>query len=94
MEEARGGDFSAADHEAGFSGNVVTEWKEVLDGSLIGQCVGRKEAFSPDFLLGTAIAEALEIKKGEVLEWYVEDGNTLVLRRRKLRKPRSLKSIA
>jgi bifunctional DNA-binding transcriptional regulator/antitoxin component of YhaV-PrlF toxin-antitoxin module len=44
--------------------------------------------------LPTAIAEALEIKKGEVLEWYVEDGNTLVLRRRKLRKPRSLKSIA
>jgi len=59
MEEARGGDFSAADHEAGFSGNVVTEWKEVLDGSLIGQCVGRKEAFSPDFLLGTRLLASL-----------------------------------
>jgi bifunctional DNA-binding transcriptional regulator/antitoxin component of YhaV-PrlF toxin-antitoxin module len=44
--------------------------------------------------LPTAIAEALEIKKGEVFEWHVEDSNTLVLRRRKLRKPRTLKSIA
>jgi bifunctional DNA-binding transcriptional regulator/antitoxin component of YhaV-PrlF toxin-antitoxin module len=43
--------------------------------------------------LPAAIAEALEIEKGEVFEWYVEDRNTLVLRRRKPRKPRPLKNI-
>jgi bifunctional DNA-binding transcriptional regulator/antitoxin component of YhaV-PrlF toxin-antitoxin module len=34
-----------------------------------------------------ALAEALEIRKGERFEWQVEDLNTLVLRRLKRRKP-------
>jgi bifunctional DNA-binding transcriptional regulator/antitoxin component of YhaV-PrlF toxin-antitoxin module len=41
--------------------------------------------------LPAAIAEALEIEKGEVLEWYIEDRNTLVLQRREPRKPMPLK---
>ena len=40
-----------------------------------------------------AIAEALEIEKGEVLEWYIEDRNTLVLQRREPRKPMPLKKV-
>ncbi len=43
--------------------------------------------------LPVAIAEGLEIEKGEVFEWYVEDRNTLILKRHKPRKPRPLKSI-
>ena len=43
--------------------------------------------------LPTAVAEALEIEKGEVFEWCVEDRNTLVLQRSKPRKPRPLKNI-
>ena len=43
--------------------------------------------------LPAAVAEALEIEKGEVFEWYVEDRNTLVLQRSKPRKPRQLRNI-
>ena len=43
--------------------------------------------------LPAAVAQALEIEKGEVFEWYVEDRNTLVLQRSKPRKPRLLKNI-
>ena len=43
--------------------------------------------------LPAAIAEALEIEKGELFEWQVEDRNTLVLLRSKRRKPRPLKNI-
>jgi len=43
--------------------------------------------------LPASIAEALEIEKGEVFEWYIEDRNTLVLQRRKPRRPRPLKNI-
>lgn len=43
--------------------------------------------------LPAAIAEALEIEKGEVLEWFIEDRNTLVLRRQKLLNPRNFKNI-
>lgn len=39
----------------------------------------------------TAIAEALEVTKGEVFEWSIEDKNTLVLRRRKSGRLRKLK---
>jgi bifunctional DNA-binding transcriptional regulator/antitoxin component of YhaV-PrlF toxin-antitoxin module len=34
-----------------------------------------------------ALAEALQIRKGEEFEWTVDDLNTLVLRRLKPRKP-------
>ena len=43
--------------------------------------------------LPAAIAEALDIQKGEVLEWYIEDRNTLVMQRSKPRKPMPLKNI-
>jgi bifunctional DNA-binding transcriptional regulator/antitoxin component of YhaV-PrlF toxin-antitoxin module len=43
--------------------------------------------------LPAAIAEALEIEKGEVLEWSIEDRNTLVLQRRGPRKPMPLKNV-
>lgn len=39
----------------------------------------------------TAVAEALDITKGEIFEWSVEDKNTLVLQRRKPRRLRKLK---
>lgn len=41
----------------------------------------------------TTVAEALEIEKGEVFEWYVEDRNTLVLQRSKLKKPKQFKNF-
>lgn len=34
---------------------------------------------------------ALELDKGEELEWFVEDKNTLILRRKKPTKPLKLK---
>lgn len=43
--------------------------------------------------LPAAIAESLEIEKGEVFAWYVEDRNTLILQRDKPKKPRKIKSI-
>jgi len=43
--------------------------------------------------LPAAIAEALEIEKGEVFEWHIEDRNTLVLLRSRRRKPRLLKNV-
>jgi len=44
--------------------------------------------------LPNAIAEAIEIEKGEAFEWIVEDRNTLVLQRSKPRKARSFKHTA
>ncbi len=44
--------------------------------------------------LPAAVAEALQIEKGEIFEWYVEDRNTLVLQRSKPRKSRPLKNIS
>jgi bifunctional DNA-binding transcriptional regulator/antitoxin component of YhaV-PrlF toxin-antitoxin module len=44
--------------------------------------------------LPAAIAESLEIEKGEVLNWYIEDRNTLILQREKPVKPRRLKNIS
>ena len=35
-----------------------------------------------------ALAEALDVSKGEEFEWVVEDINTVVLQRIKTRKPR------
>lgn len=43
--------------------------------------------------LPAAIAEALEVEKGELFEWFVEDRNTLVLRRKNSLKPREFKHI-
>ncbi len=43
--------------------------------------------------LPTAIAEALEIKKGELFEWFIEDRNTLVLRRRNPLSPHEFRNI-
>ena len=41
--------------------------------------------------LPAAIADAVQLDKGEELEWFVEDKNTLILRRRKPAKPLKLK---
>jgi bifunctional DNA-binding transcriptional regulator/antitoxin component of YhaV-PrlF toxin-antitoxin module len=38
-----------------------------------------------------ALAEAIDIQKGESFEWILEDQNTLVLRRLKPRKPQFAK---
>jgi len=43
--------------------------------------------------LPTPVADALEIEKGEVMEWFIEDKNTLVLKRSKTKPPKKLKSI-
>jgi len=41
--------------------------------------------------LPVAVAEALDIRKGERLEWVIEDKNTLILKRARPRKPRKRK---
>ena len=40
--------------------------------------------------LPASLADALELSKGEELEWFIEDKNTLLLRRRKPAKPLKL----
>jgi hypothetical protein len=39
-----------------------------------------------------ALAEAIEVAKGEAFEWMVEDKNTLVFKRIRTKPPRKLKS--
>jgi antitoxin component of MazEF toxin-antitoxin module len=41
--------------------------------------------------LPAALADAIELDKGEELEWFIEDKNTLILRRKKPTKPLKLK---
>jgi antitoxin component of MazEF toxin-antitoxin module len=41
--------------------------------------------------LPAAIADAVQLDKGEELEWFIEDKNTLILRRRKPAKPLTIK---
>jgi bifunctional DNA-binding transcriptional regulator/antitoxin component of YhaV-PrlF toxin-antitoxin module len=36
-----------------------------------------------------ALAEALDMRKGEEFLWIIEDKNTLILKRKKTRKPRT-----
>jgi bifunctional DNA-binding transcriptional regulator/antitoxin component of YhaV-PrlF toxin-antitoxin module len=43
--------------------------------------------------LPVALAEALDMRKGEEFIWIVEDKNTLILKRKKFRKPKTLKII-
>ena len=42
---------------------------------------GRTKSFYINF--PAALAEAVQIEKGEELEWFVEDRNTFLLRRKK-----------
>ena len=39
-----------------------------------------------------ALADAVQLEKGEELEWFVEDKNTLILRRKKPAKPLKIKN--
>jgi bifunctional DNA-binding transcriptional regulator/antitoxin component of YhaV-PrlF toxin-antitoxin module len=41
----------------------------------------------------TPVADALEIDKGEVLEWFIENKNTLVLKRTSPKQPIKFKNI-
>ena len=41
--------------------------------------------------LPAALADAVQLDKGEELEWFVEDKNTLILRRRNPANPLKLK---
>jgi hypothetical protein len=41
--------------------------------------------------LPAVLAEALDIQKGEQLQWSIEDKNTLILSRLKPQKPRHLR---
>lgn len=43
--------------------------------------------------LPTALAQSLEIKKGEEFEWIVENKNLLLLQRINPAKPRKLKKV-
>ena len=36
------------------------------------------------------MVEAMELKKGEEFEWFIEDKNTMILKRRNLRKMKNL----
>lgn len=40
-----------------------------------------------------ALAEAMSMTKGEEFVWIVEDKNTLILKRKKTRTPRTLKAV-
>jgi antitoxin component of MazEF toxin-antitoxin module len=40
-----------------------------------------------------ALAEAMSMTKGEEFVWIVEDKNTLILKRKKARTPRTLKAV-
>ncbi|MGA2864877.1 MAG: hypothetical protein ABSF95_10370 [Verrucomicrobiota bacterium] len=42
--------------------------------------------------LPVVLAETLEVGKGEEWEWFVEDKNTMVLRRKTKKTPRKLRS--
>jgi antitoxin component of MazEF toxin-antitoxin module len=42
--------------------------------------------------LPAALADAIELDKGEELEWFIEDKNTLILRRKRIRKARAFKN--
>lgn len=44
--------------------------------------------------LPAALADAIELDKGEELEWFIEDKNTLILRRKRLRKARTFKNAS
>ena len=48
---------------------------------------------SPSFYLNfpMALAQALDVKKGEVFEWSIEDRNTLIVKRVKPSKPKRKK---
>ena len=37
------------------------------------------------------MVEAMELKKGEEFEWFIEDKNTMILKRRNLRKMNNLR---
>ena len=41
----------------------------------------------------TAVVETMEIEKGEIMEWILEDRDTLILRRTKPRKSLNLKNL-
>ena len=40
-----------------------------------------------------ALAEAMSMTKGEEFVWIVEDKNTLILKRKEARTPRTLKAV-
>lgn len=40
-----------------------------------------------------ALADAIGIQKGEDFEWWVEDKNTLVFKRTRVKPPRKFKSV-
>jgi hypothetical protein len=42
--------------------------------------------------LPVVLAEAMEIKKGEGMEWLIEDKNLLLLRRKEKQPPRKLRA--
>jgi antitoxin component of MazEF toxin-antitoxin module len=44
--------------------------------------------------LPAALADAIELDKGEELEWFIEDKNTLILRRKRARKARAFKNVS
>jgi antitoxin component of MazEF toxin-antitoxin module len=44
--------------------------------------------------LPVVLAEAMNVQKGDELEWFLEDKNTLVLTRVRKEKARRLKSLA
>ena len=44
--------------------------------------------------LPAALADAIDLDKGEELEWFIEDKNTLILRRKRVRKARAFKNVS
>ena len=52
------------------------------------QLIQRKDSQQWYINFPSAVAQAMEFTRGEVVEWIVEDKNRLLLRRRKGRPPR------
>jgi hypothetical protein len=51
------------------------------------QLIKRKESEQYYINFPSAIAQAMEFRRGEVVEWFVEDKGTLALRRRDVPDP-------
>jgi bifunctional DNA-binding transcriptional regulator/antitoxin component of YhaV-PrlF toxin-antitoxin module len=58
------------------------------------QMIQRKANTRQYYLICPApLAEALEIRKGETMEWVVEDKHTLVLKRERVNRKHSRKGV-
>lgn len=75
--------------------DITTEKENIMDNGYAVkiQKVERPTNRSYYINFPVALAEALDMRKGEEFPWIIEDKNTLILKRKKLRKPRKQAKI-